>query len=93
MKTRTGYETAAVSPTETAAVHQPTINWLCGTERWAFQNLARLKQRKMRGRHVENAPDGDVVFACSPTQLRRIPAEVRPHTVVHLDGFRPFERE
>lgn len=91
---KTGYRTAAVSPSETAACPsgRPRINWLCGTESWAFQNIARTKQRRLRGEHVENAPDGDVVFAFSPTQLRRIPPALRPRTVVHLDGFRPFER-
>lgn len=94
MKTRQDYATAAVSPSETAArsSRRPVINWICGTEAWAFRNIARRKQSMLRGEHVENAADGDVVFAFSPTQLRRIPKAVRPRTIVHLDGFRPFER-
>lgn len=88
-----GYRTAAVSPSETAACpSRPRINWLCGTESWAFQNIARTKQRRLRGGHVENGTDGDVVFAFSPTQLRRIPPALRQRTIVHLDGFRPFQR-
>ena len=68
------------------------INWKFGSEAWAFRNLCKHLQKKIKTfLHIDNSGDDSdsIAFLVSPAQLKKERADSK--TILHIDSNRWYK--